>query len=399
MGVPVYVGDRVLVTTTTTGTGTYDLGSAVSGYLTPALSGLASGSRVSYVVVDSLTAPSLFEVGEGTYTAGAPSTISRALIVRNTTGGTAAVSWAAGTKYLFLAPSASRIVTYDSDGVMYVSTYVALAAGGSQSTTAFSPVTDRDTGLFFPGANRVALATNGSTRLEFNATGAALFNDSHGTSGQVLKTNGSTAAPTWVSLTAANVGAVDKAGDTMTGGLNIAGAVNAYGNAGTQRTIQWSTGATTRWQMIADTVAEGGSNAGSNLILRSFSDAGVSLGDVFEVTRSTRKLDFKVNPSINGSDVVKKSDYVTNASTIGTMTLPSGIIMKWGTGVLVSGSATITFGTAFPSACYNVQITISGSDATQTLNAMKVGTYSTTGFNAYGPAAATYAFLWQAIGV
>lgn len=399
MGVPVNVGDRVLVATATTGTGTYELGAVVGGYLTPALAGVASGSRVAYVVVDSQLSPTIFEIGEGTYTSAAVPTVSRTLIVRNNTGGTSAVNWSYGTKYLFLAPSASRFVMYDSDGVMYVSTYVAFADGGSQSTTVVSPVTDRDTGLFFPGANRVALATNGSTRLEFNETGAALFNNSHGTSGQVLRTNGSTTAPTWASLTAANVGAVDKAGDTMTGPLYVSGTAGVFGGAATERIFSWATGATTRFQAVLTNAAESGSNAGSNFALRAFSDAGASLGDVFEVTRSTRKADFKVNPSINGSEVIKASDYVTNASTTGSMTLPSGIIMKWGSGTTSSGAVTITFATAFPTAAYNIQLTITGADSAQTLNAMKIGTFTRTSFNAYGPSGTTYTFLWFAIGV
>ena len=399
MGVPVNVGDRVLVATSTAGTGTYDLGAAVSGYLTPALAGVVSGSRVSYVVVDSLTNPSLFEIGEGTYTSAATPTVSRTLIVRNNTGGTSAVSWSSGTKFIFFAPSASRFVMYDSDGVMYVSTYVAFASGGSQSTTVVSPVTDRGTGLFFPGANRVALATNGSTRLEFNETGAALFNNSHGASGQVLRTNGSTTAPTWASLTAANVGAVDKAGDTMTGPLYVSGTAGVFGGAATERIFSWATGATTRFQAVLTNAAESGSNAGSNFALRAFSDAGASLGDVFEVTRSTRKADFKVNPSINGSEVIKASDFVTNASTTGSMTLPSGIIMKWGTGTTSNGAANITYATAFPTAAFNVQLTIGGGDAAQTLNAMKIGTSVRTAFNAYGPLGTTYNFYWFAIGI
>jgi hypothetical protein len=399
MGVPVNVGDRVLVATNTAGTGTYDLGAVVGGYLTPALAGVASGSRVAYVVVDSQVSPTIFEIGEGTYTSAAVPTVSRTLIIRNNTGGTSAVSWSSGTKYLFLAPSASRFVMYDSDGVMYVSTYVAFAGGGSQSTTVVSPVTDRDTGLFFPGANRVALATNGSTRLEFNETGAALFNNSHGTSGQVLRTNGSTSAPTWASLTAANVGAVDKAGDVMSGALSVAGYMNVYGNAATERSVYFATGATTRFQAVVTNAAESGSDAGSNFALRAFSDAGASLGDVFEVTRSTRKTDFKINPSINGSEVIKASDFVTNASTTGSMTLPSGIIMKWGSGVTSSGAVNITFATAFPTAAYNIQLTITGGDSAQSLNALKIGTFTRTAFNAYSPPTSSYSFLWFAIGV
>ena len=397
MGVPVNVGDRVLVATSTAGTGTYNLGAAVSGYLTPALAGVTSGSRVSYVVVDSLTNPSLFEIGEGTYTSAATPTVSRTLIVRNTTGGTSAVSWSSGTKYLFFAPSASRFVMYDSDGVMYVSTYVAFASGGSQSTTVVSPVTDRDTGLFFPGANRVALATNGSSRLEFNETGAALFNNSHGTSGQVLRTNGSTTAPTWASLS--DIGAVNKAGDVMSGTLSVKDVLSVYGSAGTERQMLWQTGSSTRWAMIANSAAESGSNAGSNLVLRAVSDAGASLGDVFEVTRSTRKADFKVNPSINGSEVIKASDYVTNASTTGSMTLPSGIIMKWGSGSTVSGSANITYAVAFPTAVFNVQVSIGNGTAPVAANALIVGTSVRTAFNVYSAPGTSYAFYWFAIGI
>lgn len=399
MGVPVNVGDRVLVATNTAGTGTYDLGAAVSGYLTPALAGVVSGSRVSYVAVDSLTNPSLFEIGEGTYTSAATPTVSRTLIVRNNTGGTSAVSWSSGTKYLFFAPSASRFVMYDSDGVVYVSTYVAFAGGGSQSTTVVSPVTDRDTGLFFPGANRVALATNGSSRLEFNETGAALFNNIHGTSGQVLRTNGATSAPTWASLTAANVGAVDKTGDTMTGPLYVSGTAGVFGGAATERIFSWATGTTTRFQAVLTNATESSSNLGSNFALRAFSDAGVSLGDVFEVTRSTRKTDFKVNPSINGSEVIKASDFVTTASSTGSMTLPSGIIMKWGSGVTSSGAVTITFATAFPTAAYNIQLTITGGDSAQSLNALKIGTFTRTAFNAYSPSGTSYGFNWFAIGI
>lgn len=281
MAVPVYVGDRVLVSTDTTGTGTYELGASVSGYLAPANAGVASGSRVAYVVVDSLTNPSTFEVGEGTYTAGSPATVSRNLIVRNSSGGTSAVSWSAGTKYLFLAPSASRFVMYDSDGGMTLNTHLTLVSGAASSVAVSTPG-DRDTGLFFPGPDRVALATNGSTRLEFSATG---------------------------------------------------------------------------------------------------------------------KADFKINPSINGSEVIKASDFVTDAGTTGSMTLPNGVIMKWGTGGTTNGAATITFASAFPAACYNIQATITGGDGAQTVNALKVGTYSTTGFNIYSPLGTTYTFLWQAIGV
>lgn len=119
MGTPNILADRVLVATTTTGSGTYSLGAAVTGYLDPAAAGVPSGSRVPYAVVDSLTAPTKFEVGEGVYTAGAPGTLSRATVRRNTAGAAAAEVWAAGTKYIMIgAPNAATLPSLETDGTL-----------------------------------------------------------------------------------------------------------------------------------------------------------------------------------------------------------------------------------------------------------------------------------------
>lgn len=138
MGTPVVLGDRVLVATTTTGTGTYSLGSAVTGYLDLATAGVVSGSRVAFVVVDSLTAPTAFEIAEGVYTSGSPGTLTRAQIRRNTTGGTAAVNWGAGTKYLMLAPNAANLPLLDTDGSLNVPGAVTL---GGDPTSALHAAT------------------------------------------------------------------------------------------------------------------------------------------------------------------------------------------------------------------------------------------------------------------
>jgi len=128
MGTPVVLGDRVLVSFTTTGTGTYQLGSAITGYLTAALAGITSGSRVAYVAVDSLTAPTAFEVGEGVYTSGSPAQLTRATIRRNTSGGTSAVSWSAGTKYIQIAPSTANLAMLETDGSLTLAGGIAMGA-------------------------------------------------------------------------------------------------------------------------------------------------------------------------------------------------------------------------------------------------------------------------------
>lgn len=371
MGVPVYVGDRVLVTTTTTGTSTYSLGSAVTGYLTPALSGIATGSRVSYVVVDNLTAPTAFEIGEGVYTAGAPATISRASVYRNTSGGTSAVSWAVGTKYLFLAPTGSRYVLYDTDSNLIVQKATpkiivsktstadnaafagqnnavnrwelvlgtSAAESGSNAGSNFQISRFNDAGAYIDAPISI---NRGDCSIEFYRSGGVIsykmgpagefgVNGSYGTSGQFMRSNGSGSAATWASAPF-----VKSAGDTMTGTLSINTVANVYGSAGTERLMIWATNATTRWALLADSTAESGANAGSNLVLRAVSDAGAAIGSVFEVNRASRVMNFLVNPTVNSVAIA------TVASTISGVTAGTGL-----NGGGTSGAVTLNLNTTY----------------------------------------------------
>ena len=99
--------DRVAETTTTTGTGTYSLSGAETGYRT-FVAGAGNGATVTYVCEDGTD----WEVGEGTVTEASPDTLSRSTILASSNGN-AAVNWGAGTKNIFLTASASRIVFTD----------------------------------------------------------------------------------------------------------------------------------------------------------------------------------------------------------------------------------------------------------------------------------------------
>lgn len=120
MGTRVALADAVLVTSATTGTGTYALGSAVTGYFQPAdVTPSLGGVRVGYVAVDSLTAPTIREIGEGVLSAGAPWTLTRATIRRTLNAGVAgssAVNWPVGTRYVYLTPLAANTPVLDTDG-------------------------------------------------------------------------------------------------------------------------------------------------------------------------------------------------------------------------------------------------------------------------------------------
>lgn len=93
--------DRVMASSTTTGTGTYTLGSAITGY--QAWSALGDGNSAYYCAmeVDANGNPSGdWEIGIGTYTASG-TTLSRDTIIVSTNSNNA-VSWSAGTRRIFL---------------------------------------------------------------------------------------------------------------------------------------------------------------------------------------------------------------------------------------------------------------------------------------------------------
>lgn len=98
-------GDRVQETTATTGTGTYSLGGAATGY--QAFSGVLSNADTCYYAI---TDGTNWEVGLGTYTSSG-STLARTTILASSNGGSA-VSWAAGSKNIWLDLPASAIQSF-----------------------------------------------------------------------------------------------------------------------------------------------------------------------------------------------------------------------------------------------------------------------------------------------
>jgi len=119
--------DRVRVNTSTTGTGTINLGSALSGFRTFAAAvtagSLSSGCQVYYAIEDS---GSTWETGSGTYTTGSPDTLTR----------TVAASSSGGTTALSLSGSANVYITLTA-----ASTVTALLTGGTIDGTAIGSTT------------------------------------------------------------------------------------------------------------------------------------------------------------------------------------------------------------------------------------------------------------------
>jgi hypothetical protein len=100
--------DRVKETTTTTGTGTYTLAGAVTGF--EAFSEVGDGNTTYYACTDGTD----FEVGIGTYTASG-TTLARTTILQSSNAD-AAVSWSAGSKTIFITQPAEKAVFLNADG-------------------------------------------------------------------------------------------------------------------------------------------------------------------------------------------------------------------------------------------------------------------------------------------
>lgn len=73
------------------------------------------------------------------------------------------------------------------------------------------------------------------------------------------------------------------------------------GAAGTERLIDFYTGALLRWRIGADGEAESGSNAGSDFVIRAYDDAGASLGNATKIDRATRETTLYANTWVETS--------------------------------------------------------------------------------------------------
>lgn len=100
------VKDRVLETTTSTGTGTITLGGAIAGY--QSFSVIGNGNTTYYSIVGD----NEWEVGIGTYTASG-TTLSRDTVLESSNSGSL-VNFSAGTKQVFVTYPAEKSVDIDS---------------------------------------------------------------------------------------------------------------------------------------------------------------------------------------------------------------------------------------------------------------------------------------------
>ena len=102
--------DRVKETTTPTGTGTYTLAGAVTGF--EAFSQVGNGNTTYYCCTDGTD----FEIGIGTY-ASSGTTLARTTILQSSNSDNA-VSWSSGTRTVFCTLPAEKMIFNDASNAI-----------------------------------------------------------------------------------------------------------------------------------------------------------------------------------------------------------------------------------------------------------------------------------------
>ena len=114
------LANRVKETTTTTGTGTYTLAGAVSGF--EAFSVIGNSNTTYYCCTDGTD----FEIGVGTYTSSG-TTLARTTILQSSNSDNA-VSWSSGTRTVFCTLPAEKMSFLDASGNLKAANGSALTA-------------------------------------------------------------------------------------------------------------------------------------------------------------------------------------------------------------------------------------------------------------------------------
>ena len=182
------VKDRVKVTSTTTGTGTFTLGSAVLGFQN--FSVIGDGNTTYYTITG--VGSSEFEVGIGTFTLSG-TTLSRDTILESSNSGSA-VNFSAGDKEVFVTYPAERAVYTDAAGTAITPAtssrlgFANLAQGSALSVLGVTGNATADNASIAAGTDHEVLRRSG-TSVAFGAVNLA---QSAAITGTLPVTNGGT---------------------------------------------------------------------------------------------------------------------------------------------------------------------------------------------------------------
>ena len=154
------IADRVRETTTTTGTGTINLGGAVTNFETFAAN-LSNSDTTYYAIVDNTNGD--FEVGLGTFATGSPNTLARTTPI-SSSNSNSAVNFGAGTKEVFITTPASKMAFLNASGSL-------ISSGGTSLMEVANDTTPQLGGNLDMNGNDIVTTSNADIDLAPNGTG------------------------------------------------------------------------------------------------------------------------------------------------------------------------------------------------------------------------------------
>lgn len=192
------IKDRIKETATTTGTGTFTLGGAVSGF--QAFSEIGDGNTTYYCIEHATE--NEFEVGLGTYTLSG-TTLARTTIITSSNAGNA-VNFSAGDKNVFVTVPATKTINKDaSDNIVFSAPLeISTSSGDALKVTTSTGradlwLTDTDTTAgqvrLRGDANNLVFITNTTERGRVDGDGRLLIGkttNAIGTAGHTLQGDG-----------------------------------------------------------------------------------------------------------------------------------------------------------------------------------------------------------------
>jgi len=345
------VADRVKETSTTTGTGTLNLGGAEPGYQT-FVAGVGTGNTTYYAIVNRAT--SEFEVGVGTVTDASPDTLSRDTIISSSNGGSA-VNFSAGTKDVICTLPSEKSYVLDNAGDTTISadlSVTSISGSGAGLTTLNASNVSSGTlddarltaNVTLNNASTISAGTLADARLTANVTlnnastisTGTLSNDrldtvpttkggtgltTIGSANQVLAVNGGGTALEYQTISADITGVT--AGNGLTGG-------------GTTGDVTLNVGAGNLIDVTADAI-----DVDLSELTTSTSDAD---GDFFVVVDSVNAQKKLTKGNINLSGFNNDSGFSTTTGTVTSVGVTAGAGLTGGGTVTTSGSINLDVG-------------------------------------------------------
>src|SRR5210317_8895 len=301
------INDRVKQTSTTTGTGTFDLTGTISGFES-FVTGIGNSNTTYYSIVNE---NGEFEVGLGTVTDAATDTLSRDTII-SSSNSDSAVDFGAGTKNVFCTLPASEAVILDSSGNI-------VANNGSNLTNlnadnlASGTVPDARFPATLPAASGVNLtALNAS-----NVASGTLSSDRLPTVPTTKGGTGLTAIGTANQVLAVNSGATALEYQTISADITGVTAGNGLTGGGTSGDVTLNVGAGALIDVTADAI-----DVDLSELTTSTSDAD---GDFFAVVDSANAQKKLTKGNINISGFNNDSGFI-DGSSLNASNLDSGTV-------------------------------------------------------------------------